>query len=162
MPVPLPRGWLQSRIRLGATAIDASPTRAFLDRLPPAVRLLAADIRTAALEPESFDLVHARYVLIHLPDFQVALERMLMALRPGGWLVLEEPDFSAARPISGDVQDMQSVTKVNRAILRMFSEKRMDHSLGIRLPSLLQSAELKNLTVENDGPIAQGRSGLHR
>ena len=101
------------------TAIDSN-TR-FLTGLSSGVRVVAGDRRTAALEPESFDLVHARSVLTHRPDVAVALESMLVALRQGGWLVLEEPDFTAARAIAGDKQEMQSVAHVNGAILRLFS-----------------------------------------
>jgi hypothetical protein len=47
-----------------------------------------------------------------------------------------------------------------RAVLRMFSNKGLDHSLGARLPALLQKAKLKSLSVENDAPTAQGASGV--
>jgi SAM-dependent methyltransferase len=131
------------------TAIDSN-TR-FLTGLASGVRGVAGDMRIAALEPESFDLVHARSVLTHRPDVEVALESMLVALRQGGWLVLEEPDCTAARAIAGDKQAMQSVAKVNGALLRMFSDTGTDPSLGARLPGLLQKAGLKNLGVEYEG-----------
>jgi hypothetical protein len=140
------------------TAIDIN-TR-FLTRFPPNVRVIAGDIRTAALEAESFDIVHARYVLIHVPDFKAAFERMLAAVKIGGWLLLEEPDFSAARAISGSEPDTTSVAKVNRAIRQMFSSKGMDYALGVKLPALFQGAALKNLSVEYDAPISQGTSGV--
>jgi SAM-dependent methyltransferase len=140
------------------TAIDIN-TR-FLNGLSSGVRVIAGDICTTTLEPESFDLVHTRYVLIHLPNFAVAIEKMMACPRPGGWLVLEEPDFSQAQAISGDEQGVQSVTNVNRAILQMFASKGMDHSLGARLPALLQAAGLRNIRVENDAPISRGAEGV--
>ncbi|WP_210404260.1 methyltransferase domain-containing protein [Chroococcidiopsis sp. TS-821] len=48
------------------------------------------DIRNCSLKNGIFDLVHARYVLIHLPNFQVALSRKIDLLKLGGWLVTEE------------------------------------------------------------------------
>jgi trans-aconitate methyltransferase len=36
----------------------------------PNVTVVRADIRTAQLPQQSFDVVHARYVLIHLPDYR--------------------------------------------------------------------------------------------
>lgn len=140
------------------TAIDIN-TR-FLAELPAEVRLVSGDICTAAFDAESFDLVHSRYVLIHLPNFLHAIEKMLAVLKPGGWLVLEEPDFSQARPISGDGAGIRSVENVNRAINRMFTDKGMDWSLGAKLPALLQAAGLKDLHVENDPVIAPGGSGI--
>jgi trans-aconitate methyltransferase len=41
-----------------------------------------------------FDLVHARLVLCHLPGRDEAMRRMVRALRPGGWLVVEDFDVS--------------------------------------------------------------------
>ena len=73
-------------------AVDLDPK--FLSEAErPNVTVVQADIRTAQLPQQSFDLVHARYVLIHLSDYEVALATMLNSLKPGGWLVLEEPDF---------------------------------------------------------------------
>jgi SAM-dependent methyltransferase len=40
-----------------------------------------------------FDVVHCRWLLHHLPTPDVAIEHMVRALRPGGWLLLEEVDF---------------------------------------------------------------------
>ncbi|NEP80775.1 MAG: methyltransferase domain-containing protein [Okeania sp. SIO3C4] len=49
-------------------------------------------------------VIHARCLLIHIRDFQLALSKMVDLLKPGGWLVIEEPDFSAAKAIAGDSQ----------------------------------------------------------
>ena len=40
----------------------------------------------------TFDLVHARLVLVHVPDRARALATMVAALRPGGWLLVEDAD----------------------------------------------------------------------
>jgi trans-aconitate methyltransferase len=37
----------------------------------------------------SFELAHARAVLEHISDRRRALERMISAVRPGGWLMVE-------------------------------------------------------------------------
>ena len=41
---------------------------------------------------ETFDLVHARLVLVHVPDRDRALRTMAEVLRPGGWLLVEDAD----------------------------------------------------------------------
>lgn len=124
------------------------------------VEVLEADIRHLPLENGSFDLVHARYVLIHIADFQVALTRMVKLLKPGGWLVLEEPDFSAARAVVGETAACQSMDRVNQAILQMFENRGMDYALGIKLPAILQEFGLQQLSVENDTPLSNGGSGV--
>ena len=50
------------------------------------------DINTDALPGQAFDFVHARLVLMHLPDPQRALAAMVRALKPGGWMLVEEFD----------------------------------------------------------------------
>jgi SAM-dependent methyltransferase len=140
-------------------AIDLSP-RFLSDQNGSNVQIRQDDIRTAALPPRSFDLVHARYVLIHMPDHKAALDRMLDCLKPGGWLVLEEPDFSASRGITGPEEDLGSVQRVNQAIERMYSALGMDFMLGLKLPSLLQRRGLRTLMVEHDVPLSVGGSGM--
>jgi SAM-dependent methyltransferase len=61
--------------------------------------LRAANISVARhdLERESvpwaeFDLIHARLVLEHLREPAAAVDKLAAALRPGGWLLLEDAD----------------------------------------------------------------------
>jgi SAM-dependent methyltransferase len=57
------------------------------------------DIVTDELEPEAFDLVLVRFLLTHLVGRQdVAVDRLVGALRPGGWLVVDETDVDVLRP----------------------------------------------------------------
>jgi trans-aconitate methyltransferase len=57
------------------------------------VEVLRHDLRTDTFAEESFDLVHTRAVLMHVSDDIDILRRMVSWLAPGGWLLLEEPDF---------------------------------------------------------------------
>jgi len=59
----------------------------------PNVEVLRHDLRTDTFPERSFDLIHTRAVLMHIPDDPEILRRMVSWLRPGGWLLLEEPDF---------------------------------------------------------------------
>jgi ubiquinone/menaquinone biosynthesis C-methylase UbiE len=81
-------------------AVDLDP-KFLCEAERPNVSVVRDDIRTAQLPQQSFDVVHVRYVLIHLSDYEVALTKMFASLKPGGCLVLEEPDFSASREITG-------------------------------------------------------------
>ena len=58
----------------------------------PGLEVLRHDI-TAEELPGGFDVVHARWLVEWLPDKRLALRRMMSALRPGGVLLIEEPDF---------------------------------------------------------------------
>jgi len=140
-------------------AVDLS-TKFLPGDLPLNVTVRQDDIRTVPLSDSSFDLVHARYVLIHMADSEAALSRMLACLKPGGWLVLEEPDFSASRGVTGEAAQVGAVNRVNQAIKVMYERLGMDYSLGLTLPALLQRRGVSGLIVENDAPLSAGGSGM--
>lgn len=82
--------------------------------------------------PESpFELVHARYVLVHNPNFSRVLNRLGRILAKGGVLVLEEPDFTTARWIDPFYQTR--CQRVNRAMNEMFLSKKLDPGLGVKM-----------------------------
>lgn len=86
--------WLAERVgpEGRVTATDLEPE--FLEAIAvPNIEVLRHDIRSDAFPECSFDLVHARAVLMHIPEDVDLLPRMVSWLRPGGWLLLEEPDF---------------------------------------------------------------------
>ncbi|WP_299490775.1 methyltransferase domain-containing protein [Acaryochloris sp. IP29b_bin.137] len=124
------------------------------------VEVVEGDIQHLPLDKQSFDLVHARYVLIHNPDVHKVLSKLLELVKPGGWIVLEEPDFAAARALAGEDFACQAVNNVNRAIEQMFTARGMDYGLGAKLPALLQSYGLQSFAVEVDTHLSQGGSGI--
>ncbi|MER5373246.1 methyltransferase [Streptomyces sp. NPDC002553] len=54
----------------------------------PRLRTLAADLTDESLRPGGFDLIHARFVLMHLPGRRRLISRLAGWLNPGGRLVL--------------------------------------------------------------------------
>ena len=128
----------------------------------PSIEILEGDIREVEFDGKRFDLIHSRYVLLHISNYQFVLGKLLSLLKPGGWLVLEEPDFSAARPISGPQDGCHSVEKMNRAICQMYRKLGIDYSMGLKLPHALQSFGLGQIRTENDTAPARGGSGIAR
>jgi SAM-dependent methyltransferase len=59
------------------------------------VELRNDDLFATNLEPGSFDLVHARFELTPLGRGQEQMETYFRLLRPGGTLVLEDPDWGS-------------------------------------------------------------------
>jgi SAM-dependent methyltransferase len=49
------------------------------------------------LLPEPVDLAFCRFLLLHVLDPAVVLDRMRRAVRPGGWVVAQEPITTAGR-----------------------------------------------------------------
>lgn len=155
--------WLGEKVGPDGRVLAVEMNPRFLSTEDSAnIEILQADIREAHLEPGRFDLIHGRYVLLHIPDYRSVLEKLLEALKPGGWLVFEEPDFSAARPIHGPQDLCRSVEKVNGAIRQMYAKLGIDYAMGLQLPAVLPALGMENLRVDNDTPLARGGSGIAR
>lgn len=142
-------------------AVDIS-TRFLAEARKANVDVYEADIRTIGLEPASFDLAHARFVFIHLADWRAALDATVKLLKPGGHLVLEEPDFSVSRALAGRAALRGSFDRVHQAIEAMFAARSMDHAFGLRLPSIFEQVRFDITAVENDAAIARGGEPLAR
>jgi SAM-dependent methyltransferase len=100
------------------------------------VTLEIDDFFATALEPASFDLVHLRFQIAPLgrATEQVAIARRL--LRPGGWLVLEDPEAGSWRenPLSPAAERLRDL------ILESFARAGGDFNAGRRLPEYLHGA----------------------
>lgn len=86
--------WLATRVGPGGRVVATDIDTRFVDELDvPNLEVWCHDITREALPERTFDLVHTRSVLIHLSDRDRILPALAAALRPGGWLLLEESDF---------------------------------------------------------------------
>jgi SAM-dependent methyltransferase len=72
------------------TATDIAP-KIDLDPRLPWLEARRHNILEPGLVDSRYDLVHCRLLLIHVSPVEVALRNMVRALRPGGWLIIEEP-----------------------------------------------------------------------
>ncbi len=88
--------WLSDRVgptgRVLVTDIDTRHLDALAELGRPNLELQRHDIGVDPLPENTFDLIHERLVLIHVPGRRQALGRLVAALKPGGWLVVEDFD----------------------------------------------------------------------
>ena len=128
--------WLAERVGPHGSVTATDLQVAFLNAIDaPNVEVLPHDIRTDEFPEESFDLVHTRAVLMHVPDDIQMLRRMVSWLRPGGWLLLEEPDFGMwladADPVWATHPDAWHRTFPEGSVSRGRSLLRQIHQLGL-------------------------------
>ena len=151
--------WLSRRVgpsgRVVATDLDTRFVEA-LDQ--PNLEVRRHDIVTDELEEGAFDLVHTRFLLIHLPERDRVLRKLAAALKPGGWLLVEEPDFisGVADPNSG-AEAAALFDKLFAAHLRVQEARGIDTCYGRRLLSSLDAAGLSD--VEAEGRVSILRFG---
>lgn len=83
--------WLASRVGPAGTVLATDLTMPAATR---GVTPLPHDITRDPLPDSAFDLIVARLVLRHLPARDEVLARLVRALKPGGWLQIDEFDTS--------------------------------------------------------------------
>jgi SAM-dependent methyltransferase len=103
------------------------------------VDLVQDDLFKSQLAPASFDLVHARFQLAPLGRFAEQIAALRGRVRPGGLLVLEDPDprtwaFTPAAPATEQLLAL---------IARAFAAAGGDFEAGLKERALLEQQGLK-------------------
>ncbi|MFG2140949.1 methyltransferase [Streptomyces sp. NPDC048650] len=167
----LATGWHCWEVGAGGLSL---PT-ALAERVGPTGRVLATDIDASWLsgpaaaplevrrhdvvrdEPpaEAFDLVHARLLLVHLPDRAEVLRRLAAAVRPGGLLVVEDAD-PALQPLAcpderGPAEELAN--RIRRGFRALLAERGADLAFGRTLPALLRGAGMHDVRAEGYFPL---------
>ncbi|MGH9034372.1 MAG: class I SAM-dependent methyltransferase [Acidimicrobiia bacterium] len=93
--------WLAGRVAPSGRVVAADIDTRFLAGLEvPGLEIRTFDLRAEEFPPATFDLIHARLLLMHLPDRLSVMKRLAQWLRPGGWLLVEEADDYATQTTS--------------------------------------------------------------
>jgi len=114
------------------------------------------DVELDPPPPEAFDLVHARLVLVHLVQRDRALHSMVEALRPGGWLLIEDAD-PALQPLScldpsGPEEELAN--RLRNGFRELMVARGVDLAYGRKLPGLLRGAGLVDVAADAWFPVA--------
>lgn len=124
------------------------------------------DIVNDDLPEASFDLIHSRLVLLHLPERQQVLERLVTALKPGGWLVLEEFDCEWTPVLDAPNAAARDLfNKVHGAVLQLLSEAGADIAWGRNVQAAMTKAGLADVSSTTYAESWSGGStgtSLHR
>jgi SAM-dependent methyltransferase len=132
--------WLAGRIRPGGRAVAVDLDLSLADADVPGLELRQADIVAGPVEPGDFDLVTARAVLHHVADADAAMANLVASARPGGAVLLIEPDFL---PVS--VAEPTEVRAFWEGWLAWSREQGIDYFIGRRLPTMLSRLGLQDI-----------------
>ena len=150
--------WLASRVGPGGRVVATDLNTRNLEGLElPNVEVLRHDIASEPLPENTFDLVHARLVLMHVGNVADALGRMIRALKPGGWVVVEEFEVT---PLAMTTLSSAELSNVNTmfALRHVMERAGMDLRFGRRLPDLLDTHGLVDIDAEGRICLWRGRS----
>jgi SAM-dependent methyltransferase len=121
----------------------------------PEVRVLRHDVGRDAPPDGPFDLVHARLLLVHVPERDRALAAMVSVLRPGGWLVVEEAD-PALQPLAcledGGPEE-RLANRLKTGFRQLMADRGVDLRFGRTLPRRLREAGLAEVAADAYFPI---------
>ena len=140
--------WLCDQVgdngRVLATDIDTRFVET-LDRTNLDVR--QHDIASDPLPQATFDLVHFRLVLGHLPNRDEILGRLVTTLRPGGWILAEEFDSWSLRP-DHSINAAETSLKAFAAMQAVLGRHSFDGYYGRRLAARLRAHGLGDVSAE--------------
>lgn len=165
-------GWRCLEVGAGGGSI----VRHLSERVGPNGRVLATDIEPRFLEPleklgnvevarhdvavdplpaGEFDLIHARLVLVHVPERLEAIRRLVQALRPGGWLLVEDGDAALSQPcLDPRTEDEHLANRMREALLNLLGGRGADTLFARKLPRLLREAGLVDVEGDANLPLA--------
>ena len=144
--------WMAGR---GAKVTAADIDTRFIDHLgSDSITVRRIDIRTDELPQAEFDLVHSRLVLEHLSDRRQILDRLVATLRPGGWMVIEDYDWTCyglegENPGFSDIAD---------AMLGYMAKAGFERDYGRRVVGDLEAAGLTDVRGEGRARMIDGTS----
>jgi SAM-dependent methyltransferase len=141
-------------------ATDLSPR--FLEEIEaPNLEVRKHNVVTDPLEEGAYDLVHSRDVLEHIPEREAVLDKMVVALKPGGWLVAEDVDFVSALRLEGFGEKTELITyegKMWSGAVKSMRARGVDAEYGRRLPWRLKARGLEDIDAGVRGGLAKAGS----
>jgi len=156
--------WLCRRVGEAGKVVATDLNTRFLDALDESnLEALRHDIVTDELPEGHFDLIHSRLVLEHLPERDAALKRLVSALRPGGWIVIEDLDChglfaSPPRMFRYAGNGVRQAVHVWQAVIGVLQKAGYDPEYGFRLPNEMVAMGLEHVGGEVRAPIFPGGS----
>lgn len=138
--------------RVVAVDLDARFVRA-LDHANLEVR--EENIVDSGLPAGSFDLVHTRWTLMHIPARDEVLRKLVNLLKPGGILFVEEPD---AHPML--TLDQSGWRDLAGRVFEVMSTHGSNVEWGRGVPHTVSALGLRNVRAESEFPYFHGASGL--
>ena len=150
--------WLCGQVGPSGSVLATDIDTRFLDRGgQPNLTICRHDIVLDPLPDNTFDVVHARLVLVHLPEREQALDRMITALKPGGWLLAEEFDSVSQLP-APDRYPWEVALKSTAALRTVMIDRGVNLGFGRTLAGHLRARGMESISAEGRMLMTQGRS----
>ncbi|MEV6849230.1 methyltransferase domain-containing protein [Actinoplanes sp. NPDC051411] len=106
-----------------------------------------ADVMTADLGENVFDLIHARLLFMHLPEREQLLRRAIAALKPGGLIVVSDWDCTHLDEmlLTGDDELREAFLAFQHGLITLGERRGMDPAWARRIPAVFAAQGLTDL-----------------
>lgn len=137
------------------TGLDADPAHIALarrharDRGLANVEVMSADARQTGLPSDAFDLVHARTLLVTIPEPAQVVAEMVRLARPGGWVASQEADAGLALCYP----ELPAWDRLRELFYAGFERSGADLRTGRRLTEFFRRAGLEEIGVVVHAPV---------
>jgi ubiquinone/menaquinone biosynthesis C-methylase UbiE len=108
------------------------------------VQVMKGDARKTGLPGSSFDAVHARTLLINVPDPAAVVTEMVRLTLPGGFVAAMEPDI----PLTVCYPRIEAWERMSRLFGQSVARDGADEAIGRRLSELFRNAGLVDVGTE--------------
>lgn len=150
--------WLAGQVGTSGRVLATDLDTRFLESLAdPAIEVRQHDIARDPSPDRAFDLVHARLILVHLPERELALAKMVGALKPSGWLVCEEFD-SLSMPADPALHPQECALKAQAAMQRVMAARGANTRYGRDLTARMRALGLVDIRAHGRMAMWQGGS----
>ena len=152
--------WLSRRVGPTGCVVATDLNTRLLEMLDfPQLNVLKHDVIRDDLEASKFDLVHARNLLIHIPERSKVLQKIAAAVKPGGWMLIEESDFVTNQANPGVIESFNRLYEyIVQETHASLESRGVDCHCGAHLPNMLQSLGFESLGGEGRASLFQGGS----
>ena len=146
--------WLASRVTPSGHMVVSDLDTTYVAGLQlPCLEVRSLDVLNDAIEEATYDFVVARAMLHHIADPQLALRRMLAALKPGGVLLSIEPDM-----LPCTVAEPEPVRTFWQGWLQWSAGVGIDYFIGRKIAAWLDALGLQDVAGEGHTSIFNGGS----
>jgi ubiquinone/menaquinone biosynthesis C-methylase UbiE len=150
--------WLSERVGSDGKVIATDTNIKFLDYFKnPKFEIRQHNIVNDEIEENHYDLVHCRFLLMHLKEFQKALKKMAAAIRPGGWMLIEEMDYISHTAIERDDPEAIFINNYNTKKMEgLYKSGILDPFFGRQVRRLIEESGFEEIGNEGSSVIYRG------
>jgi len=156
--------WLAEHVGSTGYVVATDIDLRFLERIRGSnLELRRHNVCEEDFEPSAYDLVHCRNLLVHVPKPEEALDRMARAVRSGGWLFVEEPDYGSFGSVDPTYPGAAGFDRSTRVIWDIVQAAGVMRTyFGRRIPGLIERLGFEDFEYEGTVELCRGKDPVAR